>query len=130
MKLAETVYKMGRVGSSELIEFLIAALVGFLAVLGALFCIGFLLVDPVRNPMGEGEVSQLSKFARVCVRQVHWNACSAWANFCVVSNKININSVFSSSPARHFFTFDVPRCGINQMSQVRLITPILCNLVL
>lgn len=63
MKLAETVYKMGRVGSSELIEFLIAALVGLLAALGALFCIGFLLVDPVRNPMGEGEVLELSKFA-------------------------------------------------------------------
>lgn len=92
---------MGRVGSSELIEFLIALLVGFLAVLGALFCIGFLLVDPVRNPMGEGEVSPLSKFACVCAAKfirTSAKVCSAWANlFCfhVMFNKILL---FSSSP--------------------------------
>ena len=44
---------MGRRGSSELIEFLIALFVGLLAVLGAMLCIGFLLVEPLRNPPGQ-----------------------------------------------------------------------------
>ena len=44
---------MGRKGSSELIEFLIALFVGLVAVLGAACCIGFLLVEPLRNPPGE-----------------------------------------------------------------------------
>ena len=52
---------MGRVGSSEAVELLIAVLVGLLAVLGALFCIGFLLVEPVRNPIGENDDVPLSK---------------------------------------------------------------------
>ena len=92
---------MGRVGSSELIEFLIALLVGFLAVLGALFCIGFLLVDPVRNPMGEGEVSPLSKFACVCalssLERVPKCVVHGQIVFCfhVMFNKILL---FSSSP--------------------------------
>ena len=46
---------MGRKGSSELIEFLIALIVGLLAVLGAMLCIGFLLVEPLRNPPGQTE---------------------------------------------------------------------------
>ena len=56
---------MGRVGSSEVIEFFIAVLVGLLAVLGALFCIGFLLVEPVRNPVGENDDLPLSKCRRM-----------------------------------------------------------------
>lgn len=44
-----------KIGSSELIEFVIALLVGVLAVLGGLFVIAFLLVEPVRNPPGSSE---------------------------------------------------------------------------
>ena len=43
---------MGRKGSSDLIEFLIALIVGVLAILGGVFCLGFLLVAPLRNPPG------------------------------------------------------------------------------
>jgi len=52
-------------GRAEAIEFLIAVLVGLLAVLGALFCIGFLLVEPVRNPVGENDNLPLSKCRRM-----------------------------------------------------------------
>ena len=45
--------RMGRKGSSDLIEFLIALFVGLLAILGGLLCIGFLLVEPLRNPYGQ-----------------------------------------------------------------------------
>ena len=45
---------MGRIGTLELIT-AVLALVSLLAVLGALFCIGFLPVEPVRNPVGSGE---------------------------------------------------------------------------
>ena len=41
-----------KLGSSQLIEFFIAFAVGFLAVLAAVFCIGFLLVEPVNDPNG------------------------------------------------------------------------------
>ena len=44
---------MGRKESSDLIEFLIALFVGLLAILGGLLCIGFLLVEPLRNPHGQ-----------------------------------------------------------------------------
>lgn len=55
---------MGRRGSSELIEFLIALFVGLLAVLGATLCIGFLLVEPLRNPPGQTEpIIEISKYA-------------------------------------------------------------------
>jgi len=55
-----------RVGSSEVIEIFIAVLVGLLAVLGALFCIGLLLlVEPVRNPVGENDDMPLSKCCRM-----------------------------------------------------------------
>ena len=55
---------MGRKGSSELIEFLIALFVGLLAVLGATLCIGFLLVEPLRNPPGQTEpIIEISKYA-------------------------------------------------------------------
>ena len=40
--------------SSQLVEFVISIAVGLLAILGALLCVGFLLVDPVRNPRGMG----------------------------------------------------------------------------
>ena len=54
---------MGRKGSSELIEFLIALIVGLLAVLGAMLCIGFLLVEPLRNPPGQTEpIIEICKF--------------------------------------------------------------------
>lgn len=54
---------MGRRGSSELIEFLIALFVGLLAVLGATLCIGFLLVEPLRNPPGQNAPNiEISKF--------------------------------------------------------------------
>ena len=43
---------MGRKGSSDLIEFLIALFVGLVAILGGMLCIGFLLVEPLRNPPG------------------------------------------------------------------------------
>lgn len=36
-----------------MIEFLIALFIGLLAVLGGLLCIGFLLVEPLRNPHGQ-----------------------------------------------------------------------------
>ena len=57
-------------GRAEAIEFLIAVLVGLLAVLGALFCIGFLLVEPVRNPVGENDDVPLSKYRRMTLRFV------------------------------------------------------------
>ena len=54
---------MGHKGSSELIEFLIALFVGLLAVLGATLCIGFLLVEPLRNPPGQSEpIIEIGKF--------------------------------------------------------------------
>ena len=37
-------------GSSKLVEFLVALLVGVLAILASLFCIGFLLVEPIKSP--------------------------------------------------------------------------------
>lgn len=39
--------------SSQLVEYLVALVVGVLAVLGAALCIGFLLVEPVRFPPSE-----------------------------------------------------------------------------
>ena len=45
--------------SSQLVEFTIAIVVGLLAILGGLMCVGFLLVDPVRNPNGVGETQSL-----------------------------------------------------------------------
>lgn len=48
-------------GSSQLVEFLVALVVGILAVLGALFCVGFLLMDPIRFPPSEGPTVSLGK---------------------------------------------------------------------
>jgi hypothetical protein len=48
--------------SSQLVEFVISIAVGLLAILGALLCVGFLLVDPVRNPKGVGETQPLPDF--------------------------------------------------------------------
>lgn len=45
--------------SSQLVEFVIAILVGLLAIFGSLMCIGFLLVDPVRNPNGAGDTKSI-----------------------------------------------------------------------
>ena len=45
--------------SSQLVEFFIAIVVGLLAILGALLCVGFLLVEPIRNPNGIGETKSL-----------------------------------------------------------------------
>lgn len=54
---------MGTMGklrpSSQLVEFIIAIAVGLLAILGGLLCVGFLLIDPVRNPNGIGESQPL-----------------------------------------------------------------------
>lgn len=56
---------MGRKGSSDLIEFLIALFVGLLAVLGGLLCIGFLLVEPLRNPHGQtAPLTDICKFSK------------------------------------------------------------------
>jgi len=63
-------------GRAEAIEFLIAVLVGLLAVLGALFCIGFLLVEPVRNPVGENDDVPLSK----CRRRTLCFVVCCWAD--------------------------------------------------
>ncbi len=49
-------------GSSRLLEFLVALIVGGLAVLGALFLIGFLLVEPIRSPPSEEPTRPLGKF--------------------------------------------------------------------
>ena len=48
--------------SSQLLEFVIATAIGLLAVLGGLLCVGFLLVDPVRNPNGVGETQPLPNY--------------------------------------------------------------------
>lgn len=48
-------------GSSRLLEYLVALTVGVLAVLGALLCIGFLLVEPIRSPPSEGPTVSLGK---------------------------------------------------------------------
>ncbi len=48
-------------GSSKLLEFIVALVVGILAVLGALFCIAFLLVEPVRFPPSEEPTVSLGK---------------------------------------------------------------------
>ena len=48
--------------SSQLVEFFIAIVVGLLAILGALLCVGFLLVEPVRNPNGVGVTKPLPDF--------------------------------------------------------------------
>ena len=48
--------------SSQLVEFVISIAVGLLAILGALLCVGFLLVDPVRNPKGVGETQSMPEY--------------------------------------------------------------------
>lgn len=50
-----------KIGSSELIEFSIALLVGVLAVIGGLFVIGFLLVEPIRNAPGTEDAISIGK---------------------------------------------------------------------
>ena len=40
-------------GSSQAVEFFISLFVGVLAILGAVFIIGFLLVEPIRHPPGQ-----------------------------------------------------------------------------
>ena len=50
-----------RMGSSKLIEYFIALFVGLLAILGALLVIGFLLVDPLRDPNGIDDTGAFSK---------------------------------------------------------------------
>ncbi len=42
-----------RQGSSPCIEFFVSLFVGSVAILGGLFIIGFLLVEPVRHPPGQ-----------------------------------------------------------------------------
>lgn len=49
------------IGSSSLLEFLVALIIGGLAVLGALLCIGFLLVEPIRSPPSEAPTIDLGK---------------------------------------------------------------------
>lgn len=46
-------------GSSKLIEYFIALFVGLLAILAGLFVIGFLLVDPLREPNGIDDTAPL-----------------------------------------------------------------------
>ena len=53
--------------SSQLVEFIIAIAVGLLAILGGLLCVGFLLIDPVRNPNGIGETQPLPDYEGVYV---------------------------------------------------------------
>ena len=54
--------------ASQLVEFIIAIALGLLAILGGLLCVGFLLVDPVRNPNGVGDTQPLPDYeGRVCV---------------------------------------------------------------
>ena len=48
--------------SSQLLEFVIATAVGLLAVLGGLLCVGFLLIDPIRNPHGVGLTQPLPDY--------------------------------------------------------------------
>lgn len=48
--------------ASQLVEFVIAIAVGLLAILGALLCVGFLLVNPVRNPNGVGETQSMPDY--------------------------------------------------------------------
>lgn len=43
-------------------EFVLATAVALLAILGALLCVGFLLVDPVRYPHGVGETQSLPDY--------------------------------------------------------------------
>ena len=43
---------MARIGSSGVVEFSIALVVGLLALLGGLFIVAFLLVEPIRDPHG------------------------------------------------------------------------------
>ena len=57
--------------SSQLVEFFIAIGVGLLAILGGLLCVGFLLVEPVRNPMGIGETQPLPGTHITSVRNMH-----------------------------------------------------------
>ncbi len=47
------------------IEFIIALVVGLLAVLGGLFVVGFLLVEPIMDPHGLGDSEALSKWPHV-----------------------------------------------------------------
>ena len=49
------------IGSSSLLEFLVALTIGGLAVVGALLCIGFLLVEPIRSPPSEAPTVDLGK---------------------------------------------------------------------
>ena len=62
---------MARKGSSDLIEFLIALFVGLVAILGAIVCIGFLLVEPMRNPPAQTtpnvEVCKFNRCLTVCM---------------------------------------------------------------
>ena len=60
-----------RVGSSELIEFSIALLVGVLAILGGLFVIGFLLVEPVRHAPGSEGAINIGKKLLHCQNEIH-----------------------------------------------------------
>ena len=53
--------------SSQLVEFVISIAVGLLAILGALLCVGFLLVDPVRNPNGVGQTQPLPDYEGTCI---------------------------------------------------------------
>ena len=72
--------------SSQLLEFLLATAVGFLAVLGALLCVGFLLVDPVRNPSGVGETQPLPDYEGtlsmftviIIINPIEWGICSVY----------------------------------------------------
>lgn len=53
-------------GSSKLIEYFIALFVGLLAILAGLFVIGFLLVDPLREPNGIDDTAPLRGGKRLC----------------------------------------------------------------
>lgn len=65
--------------SSQLVEFVIAIAVGLLAILGGLLCVGFLLVDPVRNPKGVGETKPLPDYDGILL-----NTCM----MCVYCSKV------------------------------------------
>ena len=43
--------------SSRLLEFVVALVVGILAITGALFCVGFLLIHPLRTPPSDSSIS-------------------------------------------------------------------------
>lgn len=71
---------MGRVGSSKTVEFCVALTVALLAVLGALLCIGFLLIEPRLHPPGSGTEVTIESLTQSCTPSVESvqlpNGCS------------------------------------------------------